>query len=202
VFNEPQQGAYYVSLYAYEDFENLRLLASYDGAKDDLVPIPTQAPDSSDTPNNGDIIGDCQLSEVEQALFAAHNQARSEARFCGGVSYPAVPALKWNCKLGTAARLHSDDMSNNSFMDHTGSDGSRPYQRAQAQGYDSRYIGENVGAGYSSVERAMQGWLTSDGHCGNIMNADYAEMGAAYTPAVNGNDRFSGYWTAMFGRVF
>ena len=38
-------------------------------------------------------------------------------------------------------------------MSHRGGDGSSPFRRMAAQGYAFRRAGENVAAGYTSVER-------------------------------------------------
>lgn len=37
----------------------------------------------------------------------------------------------------------------------------------------------------------MNGWLTSQGHCANIMNSSFAEMGIG---------RVENYWTQDFGK--
>jgi len=43
----------------------------------------------------------------------------------------------------------------------------------------------------------MAGWLASPGHCSNIMNPDFSEMGAAY--AIEENSAAVSYWTQAFG---
>jgi uncharacterized protein YkwD len=44
----------------------------------------------------------------------------------------------------------------------------------------------------------VQGWLDSPGHCANIMNDDFTEMGAAY--AVNtAREPARIYWTQVLG---
>jgi uncharacterized protein YkwD len=49
------------------------------------------------------------------------------------------------------------------------------------------------------MSTTVGGWLTSPGHCANIMNRDFTEMGAAY--AINpGRERGRVYWTQVFGR--
>lgn len=141
---------------------------------------------------------DCALTQAQSDLLAAHNTARATARTCGGISYPAAPALTWNCKLATAAAGHNRDMATNNFFSHTGSNGSQPADRATAAGYSYSAIGENIAAGYTTVSSAMDGWLQSSGHCSNIMNSSYTEMGAdklEYSGSAYGT-----YWTSVFGR--
>jgi len=43
----------------------------------------------------------------------------------------------------------------------------------------------------------LEGWLASPGHCANLMNPAYTELGAAY--AVDPQSDAAIYWTAMFG---
>ena len=58
--------------------------------------------------------------------------------------------------------------------------------------------GENIASGQRTVEEAMASWLDSPGHCANIMNPDFREMGAAY--AINPqNQNRTAYWTQEFG---
>ncbi len=43
----------------------------------------------------------------------------------------------------------------------------------------------------------MAGWLSSPGHCANIMSADFTEMGAAH--AIERSSTSTIYWTQVFG---
>jgi uncharacterized protein YkwD len=126
------------------------------------------------------------------------NRARAEGRICGERSFPPAPPLVWNTALGEAALAHSRDMAAQRYFSHQGKDGSFAAERATAAGYRWRKIGENIAAGQDSPEEAVAGWLASPGHCANIMQGEFTEMGAAYgidserkTPRV--------YWTQVFG---
>jgi len=143
------------------------------------------------------IIGNCSLSPDEQTLIEAHNAARAEARFCGEVSMPPAPPLDWNCTLGMIALAHSEDMGNQDFFDHTGSDGLSPFDRMDNAGYPYRYAGENIAAGQPDVTTVMSGWIASPGHCKNLMSADFTEMGGGIYSTATGS--FSIYWTVDFG---
>ncbi|HCJ28080.1 MAG TPA: hypothetical protein DHV63_01935, partial [Pseudomonas sp.] len=57
--------------------------------------------------------------------------------------------------------------------------------------------GENIAAGQGSAEQAVSSWLASPGHCQNIMNPGFTEMGAAY--ATNPRSAATIYWTQVFG---
>lgn len=136
--------------------------------------------------------------EAGREVLKLVNAARSDARSCGNKRYQPAPALRWNEKLGIAALEHSRDMAEHNYFGHRGSDGSTVQRRAKEEGYEWRSIGENVAAGQGSPEQVVKGWLSSPGHCANIMNDKFTEMGAAYA-----NDPKSAamiYWTQVFGK--
>jgi uncharacterized protein YkwD len=108
-----------------------------------------------------------------------------------------LSALSAQGQLGSAARLHSTDMACNNYFSHTGLDGSTVGERAQRQGYNWSYVGENIAAGYSSPEGVVQGWMKSPGHKANILGADYTEIGIGY--AFGDASDYGLYWTAVFG---
>lgn len=132
-----------------------------------------------------------------KAILAAVNAARATARTCGSQHFSAAPPVSWNGALGDAALLHSRDMAEHRYVSHKGKDGRAAAARALQAGYRWRRIGENIAAGQNSPEEVVAGWLSSPGHCANIMNSGFTEMGAAY--AIN-SARATGrvYWTQVF----
>ena len=60
-----------------------------------------------------------------------------------------------------------------------------------------RQIGENIAAGQSSPGKAMAGWLASPGHCANLMNPMFTQVGAAYAADARSDEGV--YWTMLFG---
>ncbi len=132
------------------------------------------------------------------ALLQATNASRAQARQCGSESFAAAPALIWNDSLAEAARKHSNDMASNNFFSHTGSDGLQVWDRANAEGYQYRYIGENIAAGQTTVGIAQDGWVKSPGHCSNIMNPQIVEMGAACV--ADSGSQYRTYWTVVVGQ--
>ncbi|PNB70095.1 hypothetical protein C1X30_35220, partial [Pseudomonas sp. FW305-BF6] len=72
-----------------------------------------------------------------------------------------------------------------------------PADRARAAGYRGRQIGENIAAGQGSPSQAMSGWLASPGHCANLMNPMFTQVGAAYASDSRSNKGV--YWTMLFG---
>jgi uncharacterized protein YkwD len=116
---------------------------------------------------------------LRKEIVSLINAERAISCDCGDGSYDPAPPVSWNDKLAAAAMKHSKDMAGNVFLDHTGSDGSSPDDRIKAAGYSSMVWGENIAMGYVSAESVVDGWMVSPGHCANIMNSEYTEIGAA-----------------------
>lgn len=124
------------------------------------------------------------------------NQARSKARTCGSVAFNAARPLTPDAVLDKAALAHSVDMAEHGQMTHRGSDGSSVAERTKEAGYKWRKVGENVAAGTPGVEDVVRGWVGSPGHCANLMNPDFTQMGIAY--AVNAVSEDGIFWTQVF----
>jgi uncharacterized protein YkwD len=140
-----------------------------------------------------------EQAALSQELLALVNEARAAPRSCGAQAFGAAPPVAWNASLAQAALGHSQDMAAKRYFNHKEPGGSAPADRATRAGYRWKQIGENIASGQRSVAEAVAGWLDSPGHCANIMNPAYTEMGAAY--AVNpANENRTPYWTQMFGR--
>ncbi|MDB5948688.1 MAG: hypothetical protein JWR65_543 [Massilia sp.] len=136
--------------------------------------------------------------QAGQAILGAVNAARSMPRSCGGQQFAPAPALAWNGALADAALAHSGDMATQRYFSHQGKDGRVVAERALHAGYRWRRIGENIASGQDAAEEAVAGWLSSPGHCANIMNRDFTEMGAAYAISTS-RDIPRVYWTQVFG---
>ncbi|WJK07700.1 CAP domain-containing protein [Pseudomonas fluorescens] len=132
-----------------------------------------------------------------QKLLEQLNAARAQPRQCGGQAFAATAPLAWNAVLGGVAQEHSREMANNNYFDHKDRDGRTPGDRAELAGYSGQQVGENIAAGQDTVQKVVAGWLASPGHCANLMNPQYRELGAAY--AVDPKSSAGIYWTAMFG---
>jgi uncharacterized protein YkwD len=90
-----------------------------------------------------------------------------------------LPALKWNDKLGTAARSHSEDMKKRGFFNHTNPDGLDAGDRITAAGYEWRACAENIymrSRGVNAVD-AVDAWVNSSGHRENLLTTICDELG-------------------------
>ena len=140
-------------------------------------------------------LGDWQVEG--QKVLDLINTARTQPRQCGTQAFTAAEALTWNATLATAAQSHSRDMANNNYLDHKDRNGGTPGDRAELAGFIGQQIGENIAAGQDTPNKVVEGWLASPGHCANLMNAQFRELGAAY--AVDPKSDAAIYWTAVFG---
>ncbi|MFL6659472.1 MAG: CAP domain-containing protein [Massilia sp.] len=136
--------------------------------------------------------------ETGMAILAAVNAARTHQTYCGAQHFDAAPALAWNDALAEAALAHSSDMARQRYFNHQGKDGRMVGERALQAGYRWRGIGENIAVGQTAVAEVVAGWMASPGHCANIMQPAFSEMGAAY--AINrSGEQPRAYWTQVFG---
>lgn len=112
-----------------------------------------------------------------------------------------LSALKLNEELTVTAELHSIDMAENDYMEHTGLDGSMPWDRAALVGFESNHMAENIAGGQNSPSEVVQAWIDSPGHRANLLSANYTEMGVGYyePDQDTGDQNYWHYWTQLFG---
>lgn len=132
-----------------------------------------------------------------QKVLELINSARTQPRQCGTQAFAPTGPLTWNATLETAAEAHTRDMANNNYFDHKDRTGGTPGDRAELAGYIAQQIGENIAAGLDTPRKVVDGWLASPGHCANIMNPQFRELGTAY--ATDPKSDAGIYWTALFG---
>ena len=118
------------------------------------------------------------------------NDSRKAGCMCGVTKMPPVAPLKWNDALASAALVHSKDMNATGQLIHNSSDGTTFSVRITNAGYIWSFSGENIAFGQTTEQLAFGSWITSEGHCKNIMNATFKDFGAA---------RDGLYWTQDFG---
>jgi uncharacterized protein YkwD len=138
-----------------------------------------------------------QADEVQARVLALVNEARSQPRHCGEQAFAAAPSLRLNPALYGLARTHAAEMARYDYFSHTGRDGSTVDGRATRAGYPWHAIGENIAAGQVTADAAVRGWISSPGHCANIMSPAFREMGTAFV--VNIRSSHGIYWAQVFG---
>jgi uncharacterized protein YkwD len=125
----------------------------------------------------------------EKLFLSKVNFVRSKARKCGDEYFPAAPALILNHTLSKAAHNHSQDMSKHQFLEHTSSNGDTLVERMRDVNYLWGAVGENIAHNQNSIGQVIEDWLTSPGHCSNMMFAGYTQTGVA---------NVNKYWTQVY----
>jgi uncharacterized protein YkwD len=129
-----------------------------------VVPAPAQAP----------VLASRTLELV--------NEVRARGARCGARSFQPAPPVRFSGTLESVALGHAADMARHNYFEHQDLQGRSPADRVRAVGYREKLVGENIAYGPKSAEEVVQGWLNSPGHCENIMDPRFAEMGIAYAP--------------------
>jgi len=110
------------------------------------------------------------------------NAARTHGAQCGSRAFAPVPPVRLSGQLADVAYGHAADMAEHNYFEHEDLQGHTPADRVKAAGYAEKLVGENIAYGPTSADEVVQGWLDSPGHCENIMDPRFAEMGIAYAP--------------------
>ena len=110
------------------------------------------------------------------------NEARARGARCGAQSFAPAPPLSLSGTLAGVALGHATDMAVHDYFEHEDLTGQSPADRVRAAGYHEKLVGENIAYGPQSVDEAVKGWLASPGHCQNIMDPRFAEMGLGLAP--------------------
>lgn len=165
------------------------------GAADTGLPPPVDVPDNAYCIGVGD--WDPAWAQLELDVLAIVNQVRAAGADCHSKGvFAATGPLNMNPALRCAARKHSADMAARDFFDHTNPDGETPWDRMGKAGYGAySNAGENIAAGSPDAQGTMDQWLGSDGHCANIMNPNFQEIGVGYSTG----GQYGHLWTQVFG---
>ncbi|WP_339096721.1 CAP domain-containing protein [Deinococcus sp. VB142] len=161
---------------------------------------PAPAPAPTPAPSSGYVWypeSDRSADAAELEVLRLTNDIRAKGATCGGTAYAPAPPLKWNDRLAHAARNHALDMGKRSYFEHTTPEGVRFSERVTAAGYAWQTVGENIAAGYATPASVVDGWLKSPGHCVNLMNPAFTELGVGRAQ-VSGSP-YSLYWGQSFG---
>jgi uncharacterized protein YkwD len=140
----------------------------------------------------------------KQTLLDAINLKRSSGFKCPVPvgARPAVNQLVRNDKLEQMALKHTNVLVsvNADFAKtdpHSGIGDGDIRTRAANVAYKYRAVGENIAGGQLNVTDVLDDWMASAGHCQNIMDGDFTQLGAAKL-STNGG-AYATYWTLNFG---
>ncbi|MBD1391716.1 CAP domain-containing protein [Mucilaginibacter glaciei] len=134
-------------------------------------------------------------SSFKNQFLELINRTREKGCTCGNTYMPPVAPVVWNDNLQQSAEGHAKDMARQEYFSHTSKDGRTMETRIVTSGYKfkgfkSFMIGENIAFGQNDIAEVMAGWFRSEGHCKNLMNPGFKEVGVA---------EINKYWVQDFG---
>ena len=137
--------------------------------------------------------------QKEDAVLELVNEARSRGGRCGTESFPPSEPLVMDGILRGLAREYSRRMAEEEFFDHVAPDGTDPFDRMTAAGFEGELPwGENLAAGYPEAQDVFDGWMASPGHCANILLPDYGAIGIGTFDRPDDPMAAVYYWTQEF----
>ena len=152
------------------------------------VDVPTtpdvpddNTPDSSN-PDNG-IQDDEAVSSYAQQILNLVNEERAKA---------GLSPVSLDLNITAAANIRAKEIVTN--FSHTRPNGTSFSTVLKEQGISYRGSGKNIAWGQKSPEQVMNGWMNSDGHRANILNADFQNLGVGHYQDENGVN----YWVQLF----
>lgn len=127
-------------------------------------------------------------SSIELLMWQTINADRAAA---------GVPPLALDPLVSQAAAIHVADMIANDFLEHTGSDGSRPIDRMRRVGVQVQWASENISMECAkdpaTAVRNIRAWMMAEpladgvyNHRWNLMYRGYSRVGIAFGVAKNG----------------
>jgi uncharacterized protein YkwD len=162
-----------------------RDVGAYRKGFDTWVLIASRAPAQPASATTGKSLSAARVLQLVNAVRATGTR-------CGEKSYGPAPPLQESVTLDGVAHEHAADMARHDYFEHLDLSGHTPADRVRASGYREKLVGENIAYGPPSAEEVVAGWLHSVGHCENIMDTRFAEMGLAL--AAGRGSRHGLYW--------
>ncbi|MES2276902.1 MAG: CAP domain-containing protein [Bacteroidota bacterium] len=134
-------------------------------------------------------------NSFKQEFLNYINATRQHGCNCGTRWFPPAAPLTWNNMLQKSAYAHAKDMNDKNYFSHTSKDGRNMEDRIvlagyKFNGYKVYGVGENIAMGQQSISQVMDDWIKSEGHCRNLMNPNFKEIGIA---------QYNDYWVQDFG---
>jgi uncharacterized protein YkwD len=188
----------------------LRWIAAASALAVAIGAMPTAA-GCSDDDDDGTLPGGCDESgegywEADWAVLECEvldlvNEARSSGADCGSEGqFGSTGPVAMQHQLREAARFHSQWMGETGTFSHDspgGPNGDTWVERIENAGYTGySTIGENIAAGSATAEGVMGQWMSSPGHCANIMAPEFEDIGIGYAQVDGG---YGHYWTMDLG---
>jgi len=131
-------------------------------------------------------VGGASADALRAAVVCLINQQRTSRH---------LPALRASHLLDRSAQGWTNAMVSSDVFSH----GTNFAARISASGYVWRAAGENIATGFQTPAGVVRAWMASTGHCQNILNPTYGNVGTGVSRRpVSGWASGSGTWTQDF----
>ena len=137
---------------------------------------------AQEQPDAGQTVDLTQMSYAEQILQLV-NIERAKV---------GLHALTLDEKLSGAAQVRAGEIRTS--FSHTRPDGRSFSSVLTDRGIRYMSAGENIAWGQRSAQEVMDGWMNSEGHRANILNAGFTKLGVGHTTDAAGRQ----YWSQLF----
>jgi uncharacterized protein YkwD len=125
--------------------------------------------------------------ELQTAVACLVNLQRTERR---------LPRMRVSRRLNRSAQGWTNVMVSHGSFSH----GADFAARITAVGFNWSTVGENIATGFATPAAVVSGWMSSTGHCQNILSPAFADMGTGVSHrSINGFSSGAGTWTQDFG---
>jgi uncharacterized protein YkwD len=124
------------------------------------------------------------------------NAMRGQSAPCSEVG-AAMQRLSWESRLAASAQEQAMDLAARDRLSHVDSRNRGLGVRLRSVGYAAAGAGENLAAGQTGIDDALQAWLASPSHCANLMQPEYRDVGLACVQRRG--SRYERFWVAHFG---
>lgn len=133
--------------------------------------------------------GLADLARVRGEMLARVNAERREA---------GLSLLLPDPRLDAAAQRHAEDMLARSYYSHSSPEGNSPGSRVRESGYAPRLVAENIARGPFTVQEAMDNWMASRDHRGNLLHPGFLHLGVGVAVGRN-SAGYTVLWVQSFG---
>jgi uncharacterized protein YkwD len=124
---------------------------------------------------------------MRKAVVCLINEQRTEHH---------LPALREQSQLERSAQGWTNSMVLHNNFSHGGAF----WNRIAAAGYNWQAAGENIATGFATPQEVVNAWMSSPGHCRNILDPQYASVGTGVSAHPVGSAASNaGTWTQDFG---
>ena len=93
--------------------------------------------------------------------------------------------LSLDSRLTLAAQAKAEDMARRNYWSHVSPDGRAPWALLTENGYQYQTAGENLAYGFTDSAATISGWMSSEEHRANILNAAYKHVGFGIAQSPN-----------------